>query len=163
MSSIHNSPLYNLRRYSISLGSVRTILRDYLHISYARACWIPCLLILEQKQRVEVCEYWSECVCAEGDEEWKMIIIEDECCVYPNDPTSKQQNTEWVQKGQGPLKKGRATEPTNKMMVVTFFNYHGTMYSRTYPKKNRKRCAVLHHIPEPAHEGSHTQKAIRPL
>ncbi len=47
----------------ISLGTVHTLLHDHLNVSRIHARWILCLLTPKQKkQRITLCEYWSECV-----------------------------------------------------------------------------------------------------
>ncbi len=125
--------------HDISLGIVHTLIHDHLNISQVCVRWIPCLLTPEQKKQcITLCEYWSECVCKEGDGWWKIIITADESWIYAYDPATKQQSTEWVKKGEGPPKKGRATKFTQKATVITFFDYRGVVYTfqcQLAPKK----------------------------
>ncbi len=58
-----------------------------------------------------------------------MIIMADESRVYAYDLASKQQSTEWVQKGQGSSKRGKATKLVNETIVITLFDYHGMIYT----------------------------------
>ncbi len=114
----------------ISLGSVHTLLHDHLNVSRVCAHWIPCPLTLKQKkQHVTLCEHSSECVRKEVDRWWKTIITADGSWTYAYDPALKQQSTEWVKKGEGPPRKGRATKSTQKAMVITFFNYRGVVHT----------------------------------
>lgn len=119
----------------ISVGSTHTLLKEHMNMSRVCARWIPRLLTPDQKHnRVELCEYWLKCIDEQGDSWWKNIITADESWIYCYDPETKQQSSEWVEKGGPPPKKARATKSAAKAMVITFFDYRGMVYTHTVPQ-----------------------------
>jgi len=116
----------------ISVGSAHTLLNDNLHMSRVCARWILRLLTPNQKHnRVAVCQLWLQCVRKQGDAWCKNIITADESWIYCYDHATKQQSTEWVEKGGSPPKKARAQKSAAKAMVITFFDYRGMVYTNT--------------------------------
>lgn len=136
---IRTDPHLTIRQLAImldiSIGSVHTLMHDHLNVSRVCARWIPRLLTPVQKQnRVDICQLWLQCVRQEGDAWWKNIITADESWIYCYDPATKQQSTEWVEKGGPTPKKPRAQKSAAKAMVITFFDYRGMVYTHTVPQ-----------------------------
>lgn len=136
---IHTDPHLTIRQLAdmldISVGSAHTLLHDNLKMSRVCARWIPRLLTPIQKQnRVDICQLWLQCVRQEGDAWWKNIITADESWIYCYDPATKQQSTQWVEKGGPTPKKPRAQKSAAKAMVITFFDYRGMVYTHTVPQ-----------------------------
>ena len=134
---IREDPHLTVRQFAtllnISVGSAHTLLTDVLGLSRVCARWIPRLLSPEQKlNRVEVCRYWTEKVA--DDPEWlDNVITADETWIYLYDPALKQQSSEWVRKGGSRPLKARAAKSALKVMVITFFDMKGMIYTHTVP------------------------------
>ena len=119
----------------ISVGSAHHLLTEDLNLSRICARWIPRLLTGEQKaNRVSICEQLREKV-RRDPEYLDNVITADETWIYMYDPETKQQSTQWVEKGGPPPKKARGNKSAAKTMIITFFNKEGMVYNHVVPNK----------------------------
>ncbi len=51
------------------------------------------------------------------------------------DPETKQQSTQWVPKGSPLPKKARANKSATKVMIITFIDKYGMLYTHAVPNK----------------------------
>lgn len=133
-SLLADDPTTNVRELArilqISQGLVHNIVHKHLQMSRVCAKWVPKLLTAEQKQaRVDICQMWE----GYGREWFANVVTTDESWAYLYDPKTKQQSSQWVQKGGAPPLKQKSQRSATKVMVVTFFDAQGMIYVHAIP------------------------------
>ena len=99
----------------ITFGSVQTILKDHLG--------------LEKERRVQSCEAMlSDYQCV-----YKQIITGDEFWIYPYDPETTDQSSEYRLKGEAKPKRPRQSRLKIKVMLTGFFDYRGVVHYEFLP------------------------------
>ncbi len=109
-------------------STVHILLTEKLGLVRVFARWIPHLLTKERVEHVRILHLmlanWKhETVCFDN------VITCDELKVYHYDSKMKQQSTHWVKKGFALPKKLRAQKPQLKIMVITFRDWRGMIYT----------------------------------
>ncbi len=113
----------------ISPTSVHRILKLDLHLVKKCAKFVP--HVLEQihlDTRVRVCNFMvrltSHTPCVLSN-----IVTKDESWVYIYDPELRQQSKEWLRQDQPRPQKPRRNQFGAKVMLVSFIDSHGLVYS----------------------------------
>lgn len=113
----------------VSLGSAHRLVTKILGMTRVCARWIPHSLTEEHKaERVRISKLllrrWHR------NREWfDDVVTCDESWVYHYDPKTKRESTKWVLKGGAPPRKVRAQKSKQKVMVVSFFDQRGMIYT----------------------------------
>ena len=121
----------------IHLSSVLKILRERLGLRKICACWVPHLLIDEQKRsrvRVasQVIEKYDKCDPHHLEE----IVTGDETWIYHFQPDSKAKNKVWVSsEGNRPVIACRC-KTLNRMTYAIFFDWKGPVLQIQVPKSS---------------------------
>jgi len=117
----------------ISVGSAHHLVTKILGYSKLCAKWVPKLLTDEQKaERVRISHYWEKKLLE--DPEWfDNVITTDESWAYMYDPATKQQSKRWVRRGGSGMLKQKSQKSMLKVMIVTFFDKKGMIYTHTVP------------------------------
>jgi len=110
----------------ISAPSIHTILHDHLQMSKICARWVPHFLTNENKKaRVEFCLRMLQLFSDGESRNVGNILTGDETWVYAYEPLRKQQDAQWVRKGDPRPTKIQKQRSTKKQMVAAFFTRSG--------------------------------------
>lgn len=119
----------------LSVGTIHTILHDYLNLTKVSARWVPRLLTALQKQaRVDTCKEFLERCGDDPASVFERIVTGDETWVHHYDPESKQESMQWHKKGSDPPKKFKVTPSAGKIMATVFWDSKGILLIE-YTKK----------------------------
>lgn len=114
----------------ISVGSVNTILKDFLCLRRVKSRLVPKTLnFLEKQRRVEVCET----MLSDYHDKMKCMITGDETWIYAYDPKVTDQSSEYRAKGEARPKRSRRSRSKIKVMLTIFFDYRGVVYYEFLP------------------------------
>lgn len=110
----------------ISAPSIHTILHDHLQMSKICARWVPHFLINENIRKPAF-NFASACFSYSAMENRNVgnILTGDETWVYAYEPLRKQQDAQWVRKGDPRPTKIQKQRSTKKQMVAAFFTRSG--------------------------------------
>ena len=112
----------------LSVGTIHSILHDFLNLSKVSARWVPRMLTPLQKQtRIECSKQFLE-LCGENSASvFDRIVTGDETWVRHYDPESKHESMQWVKKGAAPPKKFKVTQSVGKIMATVFWDPKGIL------------------------------------
>ena len=71
--------------------------------------------------------------CLQDPEWFDNVITTDESWAYMYDPAMKQQSKRWMRRGSSGMLKQKSQKSMLKVMVVTFFDKKGMIYTHTMP------------------------------
>lgn len=101
----------------LSVGTIHSILHDFMNHSKVSAKWVPRMLTPSQKQaRIECCDVFLELCHENPTSVFDRIVTGDETWVRHYDPKSKHESMQWVKKGAAPPKKFKDTQSVGKLM-----------------------------------------------
>ena len=131
----------------IPKSSIHRILKDNLGMKRVASTWVPHMLTAEQlKTRVDICEENLQRF-HDNPDLLKRIITCDEMWVHHYDPQSKRESEAWKSLGSPRLKKVRQQKSAGKVMLISFFDYRGSIYQHYVPplvKVNKEYyCSIL--------------------
>jgi AraC-like DNA-binding protein len=116
-------------RCGLSKTTVLRILHDHLGMNMVSTRWVPKLLSLVQKQRIQCCtEFLTLC---EGQEREviESIVMGSETMVPYHNPLSKRESMEWQHPGSPQPKKAKATQSRKKDHSHDFLGLSGNSAS----------------------------------
>jgi len=134
------------QHFTISEGSVFTILHDHLHMSKVSARWVPRNLSDEQKQtRVTICQ--SMITRHDADPKFLgRIITMDETWIPLYNPETKRQSSQWKHRDSPPPKKFRVVASQEKVLYAVFWDMQGVILAHPIPKGSTITGAVYANI-----------------
>jgi histone-lysine N-methyltransferase SETMAR len=159
----------------ISLGSLHSILHEYLGLKKVCSRWVPHLLTPAQKEeRVETSRSLLSRFRRMGKNSFLRVVTGDETWVHYFEPKRKQQNMVWIAEGDHPPQMAKRERTRDKVMYAIFFNGDGPIaqiptppgrtitgnyYSdsvlpyvqKQYTAKHPNEPLRLHHDNAPAH------------
>lgn len=115
---------------NISIGSVQTILKDFLGLRRVRSRLVPKTLnFFEKDRRIAICQE----MISDYQPVIKRIITGDETWIYAYDPETVDQSSEYRARGEARPKKPRRSRSKVKVMLTVFFDYRGVVHSEFLP------------------------------
>ena len=104
----------------MSVGSVKTILKDHLGLRKVKSRLVPKMLnFLEKSSRIDVCET----ILTDYQDKLKCIITGDETWIYAYDPETNDQSSEYLAKGKARPKRVRQSRSKIKVMMIVLFGF----------------------------------------
>jgi hypothetical protein len=112
----------------MSLGSVHAVLTEDLSMRRVAAKFVPRLLTEEQTEnRLNICLDLQARIKTDPNFLSRVVTC-DETWVYAYDPETKQQSSQWKNKGSPRPKKVRQVRDKNKVMLIVFFDIRGIIH-----------------------------------
>ena len=120
-------------QFDVSVGTVRTIIREKLKMRKIFAKFVPRVLREEQKKRR--CHDSREIVELINSDPAVLdaLVTCDESWIYSYDPETKKQSPKWKHAGSPRPKKARQSKSTHKLLMITFFDSSGMIYMHWVP------------------------------
>ena len=120
-------------QFDVSVGTVRTIIREELEMRKICAKFVPRVLRENQKERrchdsremVELIN--SDLVVLDA------LVTSDESWIYCYDPETKRQSSQWKHAGSPRSKKARQSKSTHKLLMIPFCDSTGMIYTHWVP------------------------------
>ena len=118
----------------INWETVWKIITEDLEMRKLCAKMVPKLLNNDQKdRRLQVCQDILERLQTEPNLLEK-VITEDESWIFEYNPETKQQSLQWKSPGSPRPKKARQSKSKVKLMLITFFDVRGIVYTEFLPQ-----------------------------
>ena len=121
-------------QFDVSVGTVRTIIREELEMRKICAKFVPRVLREDQKERR--CHDSREMVelINSGSAVLDALVTCDESWIYFYDPETKTQSAQWKHVGSPRPKKARQSKSTHKLLMIPFFfDSTGMIYMHWVP------------------------------
>ena len=115
-------------RFDVSVGTVRTIIREELKMRQFCAKFVPTVLREDPKERR--CHDNREMVELINSDPVVLdaLVTCDESCIYCYDPEIKRQSSQWKYAGSPRTKKARQSKSTHRLLMIPFFDSSGMIY-----------------------------------
>ena len=120
-------------QFGVSVGIVRTIIREELKMRKICTEFVPRVIKEDQKERH--CHDSREMV---EQINWDPAVLDalvtcDESWIYCYDPETKRQSSQWKHAGSPRPKKARQSKSTHKLLMIPFFDSTGMIYMHWVP------------------------------
>ena len=113
---------------TISEGSVFTILHESLGMRKLLSKWVPRLLTLDQKQRVEDSERCLELLKQGKKDFLRRYVTMNETWIHHYKPETKRSSAEWTAAGESRPKLPKIQQWAGKVMASVFWDAHGILF-----------------------------------
>ena len=131
---------------NISYSSVHNILMTDLNMRRVSVKFVPCVLMVEQKQQcssisLELCNHAASDSSFLGN-----VIMGDETWVYGYDPETRVQNCQWKSPSSPHAKKAHQSRCNIKVVMIVFFDLDGIVRAEFVPTNttvNSEYCKGL--------------------
>ena len=120
-------------QFNVSVGAVHIIFREELKMRKICAKFVP--RVLREDQRERRCNDSKEMVELINSDPQVLdaLVTCDESWIYCYDPETKRQSSQWPHAGSPRPKKARQSKSTQKLMMISFFDSMGIIYTHWVP------------------------------
>ncbi len=119
-------------------------LHEDLGLSKCCARWVPCLLTDEHKEkRMVTARKFKNLVQKHSMHFLRTLINTDENWVSFSTPETKEQSCQWLPRGSAPPVKAKKAASEKKVMVITFFDSRGLVYTHYVPQGQTANAAYF--------------------
>ena len=133
---------YIAEQLDMNRESVRSIIRNEMHMTKVCSRMVPRILTDDQKQyRVQVCESIKSKITNTPDY-LNYVITGDETWVFQYDPETKRQSIQWKRSTSPRVKQARMARSQLKTMLIVFFDFRGIVHYEFIPPKTTMNQTV---------------------